>query len=46
MKVTFAEDYSGFINGSHSINAPNIDSVFVNATGAYGYAAVGRIPLR
>ena len=46
MRVSFAEDYETFINGSHSINAPNIDSVFLNASGTYGYAAVGRIPLR
>ena len=44
--VAFSETFEEFTNSSNEINGPNIDSIYIDPEGNFGYVAVGRIPKR
>jgi acyl-homoserine lactone acylase PvdQ len=46
LDITFSLDYKHFENIGHLIKVPNIDSVYINKDGDFGYSAVGRNPVR
>ncbi len=46
MGITFADNFHDFRRFANKINAPNIDSVYINSTGHFGYTAIGRNAIR
>ncbi len=46
IELTFSTDSAAFFKFGAQIKSPNIDSVYINSTGGFGYSAVGRNPTR
>ena len=46
LNLLFCDTFEKFTNCSNNINSPNIDSIYIDPEGNFGYVSVGRIAKR